>query len=291
MTLPAELVDEIEAAVGERVVAVEAVGGGCISNTTRLQLASGDAALLKWSDSMVPAKFFAEEAASLAAIADTRSVRVPAVLHVSKTAERQWLLLEWLEPGQSTSQNQRILGEQLAALHRTSSASFGWPRDNFIGSLPQSNASHDTWSTFWRDERIRPQLRMASSRLTRADLARFDALLDDLPTLLREVEDEPPALLHGDLWSGNVHMLTDGQPALIDPSSYFGQREVDIAMSRLFGGFDNAFYEAYASAWPHRQGLERRIHVYQLYYLLVHVNLFGGAYGQQTMAVLGRLGY
>jgi protein-ribulosamine 3-kinase len=290
--LPDRLAKEISSKAGRNVVAADGVGGGCISDTARVQLEDGDVAFLKWSSpGEHPAEMLVEEAKSLRAIGATQTLRVPTVLAQHAGAAFSWLLLEWLEPGPRTKDNQRLLGQQLAALHRNSSATYGWDSENFIGSLPQSNTAHRDWSGFWRGERLLPQLRMAEAQLGVSGIRRFDALLRDLPSLLRDVEDEGPSLLHGDLWSGNVHMLADGSPAVIDPSCYYGHREVDIAMSRLFGGFSTEFYEAYAESWPHRQGLEERVLLYQLYYLLVHINLFGGSYVQQTLSVLKQLGY
>jgi protein-ribulosamine 3-kinase len=292
VSLPADLQRQIELEIGEQINQSHAVGGGCISNTARVDFNSGARAFLKWSRSGEhPETMLREEAASLEAIAATRTVRVPAVLSAGIGAAYQWLLLEWLEPGPRTRKNQRALGEQLAELHKASSKTFGWPHDNFIGSLPQSNRQHKDWSEFWGAERLQPQLKMAKSHLGDGGLGGFDALIAELPQLLDAVADERPSLLHGDLWSGNMHMLADGSAALIDPSTYYGHREVDIAMSKLFGGFSDDFYDAYSASWPHRDGLERRIIIYQLYYLLVHVNLFGGSYVQQTMNAVRQLGY
>ena len=286
MSLPRALHDAVESAVGMRVAGVHAVGGGSISNTARLDFATGERVLLKWvTDHADARKMLVEEARSLKSIAATRTVRVPDVLLIAPSSHQPFLLLEWLEPGPRTAANQRALGEQLAALHQHSSAQYGWVADNFIGSLPQSNRRHHSWADFWREERLAPQLALANTQLG-SNARRFQTVLDALPDLLEDVQSEGPSLLHGDLWSGNMHMLADGSPAVIDPSTYYGHRDVDIAMSRLFGGFSKEFYEAYAAAWPHRAGLEKRIALYQLYYVLVHVNLFGGAYVGQAIGLI-----
>jgi protein-ribulosamine 3-kinase len=289
--LPAAIGAQIEAATSDRVTGAHSVSGGCISQTARVEFQSGDRAFLKYNEgASLPAGLFAEEARSLIALAATDTVRVPRVI-AQDTRGDQWLLLEWLEPGPRTSANQRRLGEQLAHLHRHSNDQFGWPSRNFIGSLPQSNDWNASWPAFWRAQRLEPQLQQAASHLGASARNRFDQLIDDLPELLGEVSDEGPSLLHGDLWSGNMHLLADGSPAVIDPSCYYGHREVDIAMARLFGGFSREFYEAYDAVWPHRPEMERRVSIYQLYYLLVHINLFGGSYVPQTMSVMEQLGY
>ena len=291
MKLPAVIVSQIEAAASDEVASVHAVSGGCISQTARVEFRSNGSAFLKWSDDSEPvASLFAEEARSLRAIAETHTVRVPRVIAIDSEQAR-WLLLEWLEPGPRTAASQTQLGEQLAQLHRHSHDCFGWPNSNFIGFLPQANDWNASWPAFWRLQRLAPQLQRAGAHLDVSARTRFNRMLDELPQLLEDVSDERPSLLHGDLWSGNMHVLADGSAAVIDPSSYYGHREVDIAMARLFGGFGREFFDAYDGNWPHRPGLERRVAIYQLYYLLVHVNLFGSGYVPQTMAVLKRLGF
>ena len=204
-----------------------------------------------------------------------------------------WLLLEWLEPGEPKETTWERLGAGLAELHRVRAPDFGWPTDNFIGSLPQSNAAATSWSEFWIERRLRPQLELAlaSGVFGRAEIARFDALFTALPDVLAPARDDGPSLLHGDLWSGNLHVLRSADPALIDPSSCFGHREVDIAMTQLFGGFDDRFLHAYRDAWPLAPDFPRRCSVYQLYYLLVHVNLFGLSYRGATLEAIRAAGF
>ncbi len=204
------------------------------------------------------------------------------------------LVLEWLEPGRPTKGAWQSLGAGLARLHHVRADAFGWDHDNFIGSLPQRNGRADDWAAFWRERRLEPQLRMArdAGKLDAAAGSRFDALFGALDELLAPGQEEGPSLLHGDLWSGNVHMLGAGAAAVIDPSCHDGHREVDLAMTELFGGFDPAFYQAYEEHWPVAPGYrETRRAVYQLYYLLVHVNLFGGGYAGSTLAALERAGF
>ncbi len=296
--VPAGVRQAVEAALEARLgraarVAGDApVGGGCISPAARLELADGDVAFLKWGTAGTPPGLFAAEAESLAALRAARALPVPEVLAVAGDAPG-WILLEWLEPGAPPRGGAQELGRGLAALHAVRAPRFGWPRDNFIGSLPQENAWADDWPGFWRARRLEPQLgrAYAAGHFPAPERRRFDALLEALPDRLAGWEQDGASLVHGDLWGGNVHMTAAGA-ALIDPAAYHGQREVDLAMSQLFGGFDAAFYHAYREAWPLQPGYEPlRRAVYQLYYLLVHVNLFGGGYGRQALAALATAGF
>lgn len=286
---------ELETALSERygVVSVRdsvPVGGGCISTTLRVGLEGGPPVFVKLAPADPPGgELLAAEADSLGVLGAAGAVRVPEVL----ARGRNWLALEWLEPGEPGPRAWERLGEGLARLHRRAAADggFGWPRDNFIGSLPQANAPLNDWATFWKERRLEPQLARASATgmFGRSELAGFGALLKRLPELLAVGGAEGPSLLHGDLWSGNVHMMAGDEPAIIDPASYFGHREVDLAMAALFGGLSPDFYRAYAQVWPLvREGLEQRRAIYQLYYLLVHVNLFGRGYVSGTLAALER---
>jgi protein-ribulosamine 3-kinase len=289
--LPEDVRAEVEARLGA-IRAVEPVGGGCISRAARIETERGTA-FLKHHDG-APARFFAAEADGLAALRDAAdgAVRVPAVLARSESVEPGpgWIALEWLEPAPRADGFAERLGRGLAAVHRERSRWWGWSEANYIGSLPQENAASATWCDFWRDRRLTPQLDLARFRgALPATAAEWERLFDRLPDLLAPAEEDGPSLLHGDLWSGNV-VSAGGEPALIDPAVYRGHREVDLAMAELFGGFDARFYAAYEEAWPLLPGYrEARRAVYQLYYLLVHVNLFGGSYAGQTAGVLRRV--
>ena len=313
MTLPERVRAEVDAALETqrhgRLTRASPVGGGCISETARLHTSTGASFFLKWSDGDASAGIFRAEAYSLARLAATHTLRVPGVLAVSDPETRpadsapgestapapRWLLLEWLEPGSATRTTWDQLGARLAALHRTGGdGDYGWPADNFIGTLPQPNSPSTSWSDFWRDRRLRPQLELAlaGSAFGAAEAARFDALFAALDDILAPASEDGPSILHGDLWSGNLHVVASGEPALIDPSSYFGHREVDLAMAQLFGGFDDRFLRAYREAWPLADGFaDLRRPVYQLYYLLVHVNLFGGAYRAAALDALRSTGH
>ena len=306
MRLPDTIRESLDAALeargSGRIRSVEPVGGGCITETGRLRTTDDLVYFMKWTVGGHPSGLFSAEADSLAAIAATRTVRVPDVIHVRDGAQTEpadghdgrWLLLEWLEPGSVAAHTWTTLAEQLVALHRHRNDAAGWPTDNFIGTLPQRNAAGGNWPGFWRERRIAPQIRLArdQGKFDRDDAARVDALLAALDDLLAPAAHDGASLLHGDLWSGNLHILTSGDPALVDPSSAYGHREVDLAMSELFGGFDHLFYATYAEIWPLHPEYERvRRPIYQLYYLLVHVNLFGGPYRARALSALSGLGF
>jgi fructosamine-3-kinase len=277
--LPESLKDDIESRIGDIVEDVGPVAGGCISNASRVEMRGGDTYFLKWGDN--PAMFEAE-AQALEVMRATQTVRVPAVIVLE-----DWLLTEWIEPAPLTSRAWEKLGGQLAEMHRHQVPQFGWQSHNYIGSLPQSNSWSDDWSGFWRDQRIIPQINGLGAEHRR----RVEHLLLHTSSELAAGDDEGASLLHGDLWGGNIHGAKHGDPAIIDPSSYYGHREVDLAMAALFGGFDARFFDAYNASWPLGPGHERRRLFYQLYYMLVHVNLFGGAYLSGTMSLVGKLGF
>lgn len=278
MALPASLKSDIEMELGEEIAHVEPVAGGCISNASRVTLQNGRNVFLKWGSD---AGLFHAEAAGLTAMGATNTVRVPAIIAV-----KDWLLLEWLEPGTTNAAEWEQLGRRTAEMHRTRGQAFGWPDANFIGTLAQRNPWSKDWPEFWRAERIVAQ----AHGMTAQHRKRIDHLLQHCDEL-EAGNEEGPSLLHGDLWGGNVHGMRNGDAALVDPSCYYGHREVDLAMAMLFGGFDSRFFSAYNEAWPLQPGFERRRHFYQLYYMLVHVNLFGGAYVSGTMSLVGKLGF
>jgi len=232
---------------------------------------------------------FEAEAAGLEALAQARAVRVPAVVAVGALAETAYLVLEWIELGSRSAAAERSLGRDLASQHRATQPAFGWDRDNTIGSTPQRNAPADDWLTFFRERRLRYQLDLASRNGLPVQISTdAERLLDGAAGLF--VGHEPDAsLLHGDLWGGNWGATADGTPVIFDPAVYYGDREADVAMTRLFGGFGDAFYEAYEDAWPLAPGWERRVDFYNLYHLLNHFNLFGAGYLPSVRTALDKL--
>lgn len=282
--LPEAVRAELASLLGADVSRLEArrVSGGCISPTARVDGPDGPV-FVKWNPGHLPAGMLAEEAAALGAIGETGTVRVPRVVVVTDSV----LVLEWLERGIASSGGWQTLGRTLAGLHRTTSPAWGWPRDNFIGSVPQSNTWSDSWSAFFRERRIVPRLEAANAAgaFDASDRRLLERFVATLPDILRACEADRPSLVHGDLWSGNAHALADGEVALVDPASSFGHREMDLAMAELFGGFPGAFFDAYEDEWPTvPEGRAQRRAAFRVYYLLVHVNLFGGSYARATVA-------
>lgn len=262
-----------------------------------MRTSTGAEFFLKCPRGAVPIGIFDAEANALAALEATNALRVPGVIACHDSAAGadgpRWLLLEWLEPGHPYAATWHQLGLGLARLHGNRAPRPGWDQDNFIGTLTQANAPENGWADFWRLRRLQPQLRSAvdAGAFDRAELRRFDALSNALDEILAPAAGDGFSLLHGDLWSGNLHVLRDGGPALVDPACSYGHREVDLAMTRLFGGFEDAFYAVYREASPLEPGVERRLPVYQLYYLLVHVNLFGRPYRAGTLEALRSAGF
>ncbi|MCH7890035.1 MAG: fructosamine kinase family protein [Gemmatimonadetes bacterium] len=261
------------------ILGAEPVSGGCIHQTARLSTNLQENFFLKWAAEPV-SDVFAAEADGLDALREGTDLTVPEVIGHSGAGENPaWLVLEYVPRGSPAPDYAERLGGALAALHEPSEGPYGWHRSNYIGSLPQTNTYMDDWPAFWWSERLEPQLALAGDNGWLAGLDREWATLESkLPKLLGGAEEDGHSILHGDLWSGNVYPGPDGGPVLVDPAVYRGHREVDLAMTELFGGFPRAFYTAYEDRQPLTDGYDGRRHVYQLYPLLVHVNLFGGAY-------------
>lgn len=265
----------------------DAGGGGCI-NRAATCTAGGRTWFVKWNDHPVPGQFTAEATGLLALGASGTPLVVPAPLVWSDEPGRSFLVLEHLPSGARCAGFDDLLGRGLALLHaRTSARGFGFEVDGACGATPQPNGWLARWVDFWRERRLGHQLRLARARgLPAADVARGERLLDRLDDWI--ADDEPPALIHGDLWSGNLHVTTAGQPALIDPAAYFGHREAELAMMTLFGGFSRRVFQAYEEVRPLRPGWRERQDLYALYHVLNHFHLFGGGYGAQAAAILRR---
>lgn len=259
---------------------VREVGGGCIHNGNRVDTADASY-FLKWNAAPRAESMFESEEVGLAALREAgegsgAGAIVPKVFGRGSTESGSWLLMTYVEPTAPPVGSGPDLGRALAAIHGYETGPVGWPSDNWIGSLPQANGPLPSWSDFWRDRRILPQLERARAN-GRVREAVFDTLLDVIPDAL--VGAQSGSLLHGDLWSGNAFHAPDGRPVLIDPAVYRGDGEVDIAMAELFGGFDTGVFDAYGEVRPiSAEYVSHRRALYQLYYLLVHVNLFGPTY-------------
>jgi protein-ribulosamine 3-kinase len=234
-------------------------------------------------------EMFAAESAGLEALADAHAVRVPKVLALGESDDRVFLALEWIELVSSSEASEALLGEQLAAQHRSTQRQFGWHRDNTIGSTPQPNPWTNDWVHFLREHRLGFQLELASTNGAGVRFVeRGRQLCESIEGFFSSYRPVP-SLLHGDLWSGNRGTDMRGRPVIFDPAVYYGDREADVAMTRLFGGFDPAFYAAYQNAWPLDQGVSTRSELYTLYHVLNHFNLFGGGYLAQAQRMIDRL--
>jgi len=266
----------LEQRLGTTVQSTRPLSGGDINDAFEVALKTGVGIFVKTHPNP-PSGMFEAEAHGLRWLKEAEAVRVPDVLAFSDDRPA-YLALELLTPAKRVHDFDEKLGRALAALHAHGAPSFGLDRDNFIGRLPQSNAQSGDWASFYWRERLEAQLRTATDAglIDSGTRRQFQALQRVLPD--RVGPAEPPSRLHGDLWGGNLHADDAGRPCLIDPAVYGGHREVDLAMMRLFGGFGSRVFAAYEEAWPLAPGADERILLYQLYPLLVHVNLFGGGY-------------
>lgn len=287
--VPDALQRELETRLDVTIESVAAVGGGCIANACRLET-GGRPLFLKYGDEAV-ARTFPGEAAGLKALAAADSpLTVPSVVDTAPTTNERpgFLVMEWINSGRTGRRFWTTFGEGLAALHRHTADAYGFEQDNFIGRSPQSNEWTEQWPVFFREQRLAPQVAMAREQgrwQTDWDSS-LQALYRRLPEMLPRTP--APSILHGDLWKGNYMVTATGEPALIDPAAYYGHREADLAMTELFGGYDDRFYEAYRSAWSLAPGYDTRKAVYNLYHLLNHLNLFGGGYANSVDRTLRR---
>ena len=269
-----------------QLIAHDASGGGCINQTYRVRGQDGRRFFVKLNTANKLAMFVAE-AAGLNEVAATHTIRVPQPVVHGTAGATGFLVLEHLEL--HSRGDAKLLGEQLAALHRCSAPRFGFAQDNYLGTTPQPNAWADDWVAFWREQRLGFQLRLAAQNGYVGRLQTLgEKLLGALPAFFAGYTPRP-ALLHGDLWSGNHAFLADGTPVIFDPAPYYGDRECDLAMTELFGGYPADFYTAYRAAYPLDAGYAARKDLYNLYHILNHANLFGGGYARQAEQMMQKL--
>lgn len=275
----------LETGQNAKVLQVRSLAGGCINKAYEI-ITDGGHFFLK-TNQADEANMFKTESKGLELLASTHIISVPEVLGHGIYGQQSYLLLAYLEPGPPRYHYWEDFGQKLAALHAVTANQYGLGFDNYIGRLPQRNDQMTDWPAFFIQHRLQAQLTLAydQSRVHRSLMLDFEKLFARLPEWL---PNEPPALLHGDLWSGNVMIGQDGLVSVVDPAVYFGHREVELAFTRLFGGFEPEFYQAYGEAAHLLSDFEDRVDLYNLYPLLVHVNLFGGGYVNTVARILKR---
>ncbi len=279
--IPDHIKSVIELKLDDEIISSKNQTGGDINNASIIKLSDGESLFLKWNDS-APDYMFETESKGLMILSGANTdLVIPEVVEVGK----DFLLLSLLVPGSENSESAYNFGTELAKLHKHSADTFGLDHDNFIGKSPQSNNQYQNWADFFVSERIEPQIKLGiqSGKFENNLIRIVDAFHKTVQNLFPY---EQPALLHGDLWSGNYMFTKSGAASIYDPAVYYGHREMDIAMTRLFGGFSSDFYEGYNSEYPLADGFEGRVELCNLYPILVHANLFGGGYVRRANEIL-----
>ena len=272
----------IEENIGEKIISDRSVDGGCIADARIIQTESGKKYFLKSYGSN--SSILLNEANGLKELAKADAVRIPKVIFCEET----FLLLEHIEGGNKKSNFSEEFGRQFAQMHKYTGEQFGFYENNFIGSNPQINLpAKKDWTEFFWENRLLYQFKLAERNgyVNTEFRSAFEKFEKAVPKLISGSEEEP-ALLHGDLWSGNYMVDENGAAVLIDPAVYYGHREADLAMTKLFGGFDSAFYSAYNEEFPLPDGYETRVDLYKLYHVMNHLNLFGTGYYSQTISII-----
>jgi fructosamine-3-kinase len=284
--IPEPVVTGVEWQLRSRITRSRSVTGGCINACSIVETNTGSF-FLKWNLAVRYPGMFEAEARGLELLRSSGTVSAPKPVFTGSAGEWTWILLEEIETGSRKRNFWEDFGTSLAELHLNDGRTFGLDHDNYIGSLTQPNEPRQTWSGFYAEMRLQPQMRKAvdAGLLVKEDARQLDRLCTQLPTLFPE---EAPSLLHGDLWSGNFLTGPDGTAWVIDPAVYYGHREMDLAMTRLFGGFDERFYASYHETYPLQAKWEERVRIAQLYPLLVHVNLFGEGYVSDVRSCLSQ---
>lgn len=262
------------------------LSGGSINEAMHVKTDAGDY-FIKWNNAKRYPAMFEKEAKGLAILKITQTIKVPTVVEVGAAGDFSFLVLEFIKSAEPVKNFWVDFGTSLAHLHKYTNSFFGLDHDNYIGSLEQINKQHDDWISFFVEERITEQIKLArnNGKISANVAQSFDHLFSKLSSLFPK---EIPSLLHGDLWNGNYMIDHQGKACIIDPAVYYGFREMDIAMTKLFGGFPASFYESYHWTFPLEPGWQDRIEICNLYPLMVHVNLFGGGYLNSVEQTLKR---
>jgi len=281
----AGVVNKIEDWAGKKIVNYKSVTGGSIAKTDQIEFEDGRSGFLKTGSEL--SDVFQKEANGLKELAKTNCIRVPEVLLV----DENFLLLEFIEQRRKDQKFFIHFGEQLANLHSRTAFKFGFKEDNYIGSTPQLNTTKpneaENWIDFYYNKRLLYQYKLAEQKgLAGNELKNGFLILENRIEEILEGSEEKPTLIHGDLWNGNFLCDTNSNPVLIDPAVYYGHREAELAMTKLFGGFDDIFYDTYSKHKPLPQGYDYRENIYMLYHVLNHLNLFGNSYYGQAVRLV-----
>lgn len=264
----------------------KSIGGGCINQA--YQLIGKDQSYFVKLNNTSKIEMFSAEAFALEEIYQTNTIIVPKPICYGVSSNNSYLVLEYLNLGRGDNQSWRLLGQKLALLHQIKiKKPFGWHRNNTIGSTPQINDYDDNWADFFAEKRIGYQLTLANRR--GGNFVNSQQIIDKVRYILTN-HNPSPSLVHGDLWSGNAGFKDNGEGIIFDPACYYGDREVDIAMTELFGGFPSIFYEGYNQQWALDKGYNQRKTIYNLYHILNHFNLFGGSYESQAKTIIMKIG-
>jgi len=268
-----------------KISSQQEINGGCINSAYRISDGATDWFVKTNKSSLVD--MFASEADSLNEMAESNTIKVPRALCYDRVERHSYLVMEYLPLNGSADMEK--FAHQLADMHRITSPTFGWHRDNVIGATTQINNKKNDWIDFWREQRLGFQLELAQKNGCGRELVKQgERLIDCLEEFFGDYQPQA-SMLHGDLWSGNYAALQNTTPVIFDPAFYYGDRETDIAMTTLFGGFSQQFYQAYNDAWPLDAGYQQRKELYNVYHIINHFNLFGGGYEMQAVSMLHRL--
>ena len=279
-----EIKNSLVKILGEDIRVSSSVGGGSIANSQIIETKSGKKFFLKTGFNN---SIFINEANGLIELQKANCITIPKII----AADNQFLLLEMISPGSRVGDFWKVFGEQFALLHQYTSDSFGFYENNFIGATPQNNIAEgnekSSWTEFYLNKRLLFQFNLAEENgYANKELIHTFSVVENKIEKILEGSEEPPALLHGDLWSGNFLTGSQGEPVLIDPAVYYGHREADLAMTYLFGGFSDEFYKSYQNYYQLKEGWEYRINIYKLYHVLNHLNLCGMGYYSQAISLM-----
>lgn len=280
-----KLIEHIQSILDTSIISVNSLSGGDTASISKLITAEQSYYILKYGEAHKAQPVLIAESKGLRSIAKTNTIATPKIIDVGTANNTAYLLMDYISPKSPSSEDYHRLGTQLSELHKIEHNYFGLESDNFIGSLEQKNGYSDNWIDFYIEKRLGIQFNLALQKKV-LDPSEIPSASDLRSTLSSFCTNAKPSLLHGDLWSGNFLISEDGTPYLIDPAVYYGHSEIDIAMSKLFGGFHPSFYEAYYNHTELTDFQTERIDLYQLYYLLVHLNIFGSSYYRSVKRIL-----